>query len=140
VQWVPARDLDGWSLDVMHRNTDEDLPNGIMDFLVIETIRHVATQTGGGLDLNFAVLRGFVSGEDTRWFARWGRATSVGVASRSQIESLWKFNAKYRPRWVPRYVVLGSLDERAGQGLAMAEAEGIADLPVLGRLLGRTSR
>jgi len=140
VQWVPARDLDGWSLDVMHRNTDEDLPNGIMDFLVIETIGHVAAQTGGGLDLNFAVLRGFVSGEDTSWIARWGRATSGRAASRAQIESLWKFNAKYRPRWVPRYVVLGSLDELAGQGLAMAEAEGIADLPVLGRLLGRTPR
>jgi lysyl-tRNA synthetase class 2 len=140
VQWIPARDLNGWSLDVMHRNTDEDLPNGIMDFLVIETIGHVAAETGGGLDLNFAVLRGVVSGEHTGRLARWSRATSGGAAGRARIESLWKFNAKYAPRWVPRYVVLGSLDELAGQGLALAEAEGIAELPVLGRLLGRTSR
>ena len=28
VQWVPAPDLQGWSLDVMCRNTDTDLPNG----------------------------------------------------------------------------------------------------------------
>lgn len=140
VQWVPARDLAGWSLDVMHRNTAEDLPNGIMDFLVLETIGHVAAQTGGGLDLNFAVLRGVVSGERTGWLARFGRATPGASSGRARIESLWRFNAKYQPRWVPRYVVFGSLDEVAGQGLAMAGAEGIGELPVLGRLLGRARR
>ena len=140
VQWVPARDLPGWSLDVMHRNTGEDLPNGIMDFLVIETIKHIAAAGGGGLDLNFAVMRSVVSGESTGWLARLGRTTPGTTPGRTQIESLWRFNAKYRPRWVPRYVVLGSLDALASQGLVLADAEGITELPVLGRLLGRTTR
>jgi len=140
VQWVPARDLDGWSLDVMHRNTDQDLPNGIMDFLVIETIGRVADDSGGGLDLNFAVMRAVVSGEHTGWLARLGRTTPGGASRRAQIESLWRFNAKYRPRWVPRYVVLGSFDAVARQGLVMADAEGIAEIPVLGRFLGRSTR
>jgi len=140
VQWVPARDLAGWSLDVMRRNTDEHLPNGIMDFLVIETIHHVAAESGGALDLNFAVMRSVVSGEHTGWLARLlGRTTASADSGRAQIESLWRFNAKYRPRWVPRYVVLGSIEALASQGLVMADAEGITELPVLGRLLGRTS-
>jgi len=41
---------------------------------------------------------------------------------------------------VPRYVVLGSMDALASQGLVLADAEGINELPVLGRLLGRTTR
>jgi len=140
VQWVPARDLQGWSLDVMRRNTAENLPNGIMDFLVIETIQHVAAGSGGALDLNFAVMRSIVSGEHTGWLARLlGRTTASADSGRAQIESLWRFNAKYRPRWVPRYVVLGSFDTVAGQGLMMADAEGITELPVLGRFLGRTT-
>lgn len=137
VQWVPARDLDGWSLDVTRRNTDADLPNGIMDFLVIETINHIAEQGGGGLDLNFAVLRTLVSGERSGWLARMVRAGPARTSARAEIESLWRFNAKYQPRWVPRYAVLGSIDALASQGLVMADAEGISELPVLGKFLGR---
>jgi lysyl-tRNA synthetase class 2 len=135
-QWVPARDLDGWSLDVMRRNKG-DLPNGIMDFLLIETIQHVAARGGGGLDLNFAFMRAVVSGERKGLLARLGRTTAGQTLGATQVESLWRFNAKYQPRWVPRYIVLGSVDTVAPQGVAMAEVEGITELPLLGRLLGR---
>ena len=139
VQWVPARDLKGWSLDVMRRNTDPDLPNGIMDLAIIETIHHVAGH-GGALGLNFAVIRGVVSGERRGWLARLVRAAPGGTSARTEIESLWRFNAKYQPRWVPRYAVLGSIDTLASQGLVIADAEGIRELPVLGRFLGRRPR
>lgn len=139
VQWVPARDLDGWSLDVMRRDTAAELPNGIVEFLIIETIRHTAASGGGGLDLNFAVMRAVVSGERSGWAARLGRTTAGGALAATQIESLWRFNDKYQPRWVPRYVVLGSLDSLPSQALVMADAEGITELPVLGRFLGRTA-
>ena len=36
-QWVPAADIGGWSLDLMRRRADDDLPNGLMDFVVLET-------------------------------------------------------------------------------------------------------
>ena len=136
VQWVPARDLNGWSLDVMRRSTREGLPNGIMDFLLVETIRHVAAAGGGGLGLNFAVMRSVVAGEYAGPLARVGRGVLNRASGRAQIESLWRFNAKYRPRWVPRYVVLGSVDALAGQGLVMAGAEGFGHLPVLRRPTG----
>jgi lysyl-tRNA synthetase class 2 len=139
VQWVPARSLSGWSLDMMRRNSKTNLPNGIMDFLLIETIRHVASQGGGGLDLNFAVMRAVVSGERNDFLARLGRTTAGGALRATQVESLWRFNAKYQPRWVPRYIVLGTVDALAPQGVVMADAEGLTELPVLGRLLSRKS-
>lgn len=134
-QWVRARDLDGWLLDVMRRNIDADLPNGVMDLLVIQTIMHAAADAGG-LDLNFAVLRAVVSGEDDGWLGWLERTTGRGALVGTQLESLWRFNAKYRPRWVPRYVAVGSFDALVGQGLMMADAEGITELPVLGKFLG----
>ncbi|MFP5348189.1 MAG: bifunctional lysylphosphatidylglycerol flippase/synthetase MprF [Actinomycetes bacterium] len=129
IQWVPAPAIDGLSLDVMRRNTAVALPNGVMDFLVLETIRHVAETTGGGLGLNFAVMRGVLAGERQGTLGRVGRAVLSRASERTQIESLWRFNAKYHPRWVPRYVVLSSLDALASQGLAVAGAEGITELP-----------
>jgi lysyl-tRNA synthetase, class II len=82
-------------------------------------------------------MRTVVSGEDNGLLARLGRTTAGGALGGTQLESLWRFNAKYRPSWVPRYVILGSIDALASQGLVMADAEGITELPVLGRFLGR---
>ena len=52
-----------------------------------------------------------------------------------QIESLWKFNKKYDPWWDPRYVVTGPYLRVAGSGLAIARAESVTEIPVIGPLL-----
>jgi lysyl-tRNA synthetase class 2 len=140
IQWIPAADIDGWSLDVMRRSTDEDIPNGIIDFLILETIHHVATLGGHGLALNFAVMRAVVSGEQNGVARRVGRTLLHKVSDHAQIESLWKFNAKYDPKWRPRYVVLDSVEFMLTQGLVMAGAEGVNRIPVIGRYLGSSSR
>lgn len=54
IQWVPAADLPGWSLDVMRRDTGADVPNGVTDFLIVKTLEHAAAQGAQGLGLNFA--------------------------------------------------------------------------------------
>ncbi|MGV8976802.1 MAG: bifunctional lysylphosphatidylglycerol flippase/synthetase MprF [Cellulomonas sp.] len=135
LQWVPAAGLHGWSLDVMRRSPDRSLPNGLIDFAVIATIFHVAP-SGGALSLNFAVLREVLVGESKTTGARLSRAALRGVSGHAQVESLWKFNAKYDPRWQPRYAVLDSVEFMATQGLVMAGAEGVTELPVVGRFLG----
>jgi lysyl-tRNA synthetase class 2 len=136
IQWMPAADIDGWSLDVMRRSTEADTPNGITDFLILETIQHIAAQGGHGLALNFAVLRTVVSGEQNGVAVRVGRSLLNKVSDHAQLESLWRFNAKYYPVWRPRYVVLDSVEFRLTQGLVMAGAEGVNKVPVVGRYLG----
>ena len=138
IQWAPAPDLEGWSLDVMRHNRDEQLPNGLMDFAIIETIQHVASTGGRALSLNFAVLRSVVAGDRQSAVARASRAAVQRMSGRAQVESLWRFNAKFDPSWFPRYVVLDSVEYLAAQGLAVADAEGATEIPVIGRFLGRS--
>ncbi len=137
IQWVPAAGIDGFSLDVMRRSTAPDVPNGLTDFLIVTTAEHLAGQGLRGLGLNFAVLREIVAGERPGRFAELGRRVLRKLSHRSQIESLWKFNAKYDPEWRARYVILDALDSATAQSLAIAGAEGVTELPGLGRVLRR---
>jgi lysyl-tRNA synthetase, class II len=137
VQWVPAAAVQGFSLDVMRRSTAPDVPNGLTDALVVATAQHLAAQGMRGLGLNFAVLREVVAGEREGTLADLGRRALHALSRSAQIESLWKFNAKYDPEWRPRYVVLDSVEFAAAQSFTIADAEGVAELPVVGRFLGR---
>ena len=79
--------------------------------------------------MNFAVLREAVAGGKS---ASWLEQVVARQASKhAQVESLWRFNAKYDPRWQRRYAAMGSVDLWLTQGLRMAQAEGLAELPVL---------
>jgi len=138
LQWTPATGIGGWSLDVMRRNPAGDLPNGIMDFAIVATIFHLAP-TGGALGLNFAMLREVVASESTSGRARLSKAAVRALTGKTQVESLWRFNSKYDPDWVPRYVVLDSLDQVVLQGFAMADAEGVGEIPLVGRFWARSS-
>ena len=45
-----------------------------------------------------------------------------------QIESLYKFNAKFRPRWEPRFVVYRNTRDLPRIGFAAMQAEGFVNL------------
>jgi lysyl-tRNA synthetase class 2 len=134
-QWVPSADIGGWSLDLMRRRADDDLPNGLMDFLVVETIEHVKASGGHGLALNFAVLREIVAGEREGGLYDLQRRVLQHLSASMQIESLWRYNAKFRPTWRPRYVVVDAVEHAAIHGVAIANAESLCELPLIGRFL-----
>jgi lysyl-tRNA synthetase class 2 len=135
-QFVPASAINGWSLDVMRRSLGEH-PNGLVDFLVVQTIRHVEATGGTGLGLNFATLRAVLAGESG---SRIERRLLEQLSDSMQIESLWRFNAKFHPDWHPRYLVVDAAEHLPAAGAALARAESLWDLPVLGRLLRRGVR
>ena len=56
------------------------------------------------------------------------------------MTSLSAFNEKFGPRWEPRFVVVDAVEFVATQALVMAGAEGVTEVPVLGRFLGPTGR
>ncbi|HXA34077.1 MAG TPA: phosphatidylglycerol lysyltransferase domain-containing protein [Acidimicrobiales bacterium] len=134
-QFVPATGINGYSLDLMRRDPGEH-PNGLLDFALCSTIEHLKADGCGGLSLNFAALRSTLAGEKgdstmqraERWFLK-------RVSSFAQIETLWRFNAKYDPDWLPRYVAFDTAEHLVPVIMAILRAESLWEIPVLGRLL-----
>jgi lysylphosphatidylglycerol synthetase-like protein (DUF2156 family) len=134
-QFVPAPGISGYSLDLMRRDP-ADHPNGLLDFALVSTIEHLRDGGYQGLSLNFATLRSTLSGDKgdgtmqraERWFLK-------KLSSFAQIESLWRFNAKYEPEWLPRYVVFDTAEHLVPVVMAIMRAESLWEIPVLGRLL-----
>ncbi|NBO46452.1 MAG: DUF2156 domain-containing protein, partial [Actinobacteria bacterium] len=92
-QFVPAPSIGGWSLDIMRRDGRQH-PNGMMDFLITETIEYVKARGSSHVSLNFALLRSLVEGEDlpmrgiVRRLLRW-------LVRNVHMDSLYRFNAKF---------------------------------------------
>ena len=84
-QYIPATHVHGYSLDVMRRTADPDAPNGLTDFVIIETINWMAETGLHGLGLNFAIMRDVVAGE--------ARGRAVALDGEVATASLQRHNA-----------------------------------------------
>jgi lysyl-tRNA synthetase class 2 len=139
-QFVPARGIGGYSLDLMRRDRGEH-PNGLIDFALVATIGHLRERGCRGLSLNFAALRSILEGErgdgPTQKVERWALKK---MSSFLQIETLWRFNAKYDPDWLPRYVVYDAAEHMAAVVLAILRAESLSEVPVIGRMIAASER
>jgi lysylphosphatidylglycerol synthetase-like protein (DUF2156 family) len=139
-QFVPSPAIGGFSLDLMRRDPG-DHPNGLLDFALCSTIDHLKQMGMRGLSLNFAAMRSVLEGETgdgvTQRVERWALRRLSGVL---QIETLWRFNAKYEPRWLPRYVVFDSAEQFVPVVVQIMRAESLTEVPVIGRLLTTTKR
>ena len=139
-QFVPAPGFDGYSLDLMRRDKGEH-PNGLIDFALVSSIERFKAQGCRALSLNFAAMRSILEGERgdgvTQRVERWALQK---MSSFLQIETLWRFNAKYGPDWLPRYVVYDGAEHLVPAVLAILRAESLAEVPVIGRVLVRSQR
>jgi lysylphosphatidylglycerol synthetase-like protein (DUF2156 family) len=134
-QYVPAADIDGYSLDLTRRSAAEH-PNGLTDFVIVRTIEHLRATGHRGLSLNFAAMRAVLAGEmgDTMG-RRMEKRVMERLSGTMQIESLWRYNAKFQPAWRRRYLAYDSPENLVAVGLAVASAEQLWELPVIGRFL-----
>ncbi len=134
-QFVPASGIDGYSLDLMRRSVGQH-PNGLLDFILLDTIFHLRASGHRGLTLNFATLRAVLAGETgdgvSQRIERWLLQKMSGTM---QIESLWHFNAKYDPDWRPRYAFYEAPGQLLPAAWAVAKAESFVELPLIGRML-----
>jgi len=134
-QYVPAPGIGGYSLDLMRRDNGTH-PNGLIDFAVVQTIRYLQQRGGGGLGLNFATMRAVLAGETGERTTQRIQAWLLRHMDDSmQIESLWKFNAKFDPDWQPRYAIHDAPENAVAVAIAIAIAESFWELPIVGRLL-----
>ena len=128
VPWGP----DGLSLDLMRR--DRAAQPGVNDFLIVETIKAAEALGVKRLSLNFAVFRAALerggkigAGPVLR---AW-RGLLVFMSRWFQIESLYKFNAKFSPVWIPRFCVFPGTKDALRVGIAALEAEAFIVWPSL---------
>jgi lysyl-tRNA synthetase class 2 len=115
---------DGLSLDLMRR--DRAAQPGLNDFLIVETIKNAQELGVKRVSLNFAVFRAALErGEriGAGPVLRAWRRILIFMSRWFQIESLYKFNAKFSPRWVPRFMVYPNTRDTPRIGLAALEAE-----------------
>ena len=132
-QFVPTPALRGFSLDIMRRDPG-DHPNGLLDYTLCATIEHLRSRGAIGLSLNFAAFRSILDGERgeglTTRTERWALKRLSGIMP---IETLWRFNAKYFPEWLPRYLVYPAAESFLPVVMSTLRAESITELPVIGR-------
>jgi lysyl-tRNA synthetase, class II len=129
---------DGLSLDLMRRDRSAD--NGLNEFLIVKLVETCPALGVTRLSLNFAVFRSALErGERIGAgpvLRMWHRL--LVFASRWwQIETLYRFNVKFRPAWQPRFVSFPSTRDLPRIALAALEAEAFLVRPrLLRRLLG----
>jgi lysyl-tRNA synthetase class 2 len=123
---------DGMSLDLMVRDREAD--PGLNELLIVKAIEAAKSLGIERISLNFAVFRAALergeklgAGPITRMW----RGTLVFFSRWYQIESLYKFNSKFRPVWEPRFVAFRNTRDIPRVGLAYAEAEGFIVPPGL---------
>jgi lysylphosphatidylglycerol synthetase-like protein (DUF2156 family) len=134
-QYVPAPGIAGYSLDLMRRDAGAH-PNGLIDFAVVETIEELRRRGNEGLGLNFATMRAVLAGEAGEGLSQRVQAWMLRrMGDSMQIESLWKFNAKFDPDWQPRYAIYDAPENLLAVAIAVARAESFWELPVIGRFL-----
>ena len=135
-QFVPSPAIDGYSLDLMRRDPGEH-PNGLLDYALCSTIAHLRAHGARGLSLNFAAFRSVLEGApDESAFTRVERWALKRLSGILPIESLWTFNAKYYPTWLPRYLVYPAAESFLPVAAAVFRAESLTEIPVFGRFLG----
>jgi len=123
---------DGLSLDLMRR--DKSGQAGLNDFLIVEAIKAAPALGVKRVSLNFAMFRAALErGERIGAgpvLKAW-RGTLVFLSRWFQIESLYKFNAKFSPVWEPRFFVYPSGRDAPRMAIAALEAEAFLVVPSL---------
>jgi lysyl-tRNA synthetase, class II len=123
---------DGLSLDLMRR--DRNAQPGVNDFLIVEAVKAAHTLGVKRISLNFAVFRSALErGEriGAGPVLRVWRRFLIFISRWFQIESLYKFNAKFCPVWVPRFFVFPGPKDAVRVGVAALEAEAFLVWPRL---------
>jgi len=123
---------DGLSLDLMRR--ERTAQPGVNDFLIVETIKAAQELGIKRVSLNFAVFRSALArGEriGAGPVLRAWRGILLFASRWFQIESLYKFNAKFCPLWVPRFFVFSGTRDAPRVAFAALEAEAFLVWPTV---------
>lgn len=121
-RYVPCKAGHGLSLDAMRR--DAIGPNGVNERMIVDAVAWAREHGIDEVSLNFAAFKGII--EEGAELSRVQAAEAWIIKKLNpyfQIESLYYFNAKFHPRWIPRYLVYRSAGDLAPVAIAALSAE-----------------
>jgi lysyl-tRNA synthetase class 2 len=131
LQFVPWGS-DGLSLDLMRRA--QDSVSGVNELMISETIKYAQSNSISKISLNFATFRSiFEKGErlGAGHITRFNHKVLILLSRFVQMESLYRFNAKFQPVWEPRYILFPSIGHLGRVAIAILRVESF--LPSKGR-------
>ena len=131
LHFVPCYGRSAVSLSFMRR--DPDTPNGLTEFMVATAAGLLRERGLKELSLNFATFARWMHSPSRLHERVLGKVVSA-LNPFFQIESLYRFNAKFFPRWEPRYLVYEGTLGLLRASLAAAWAEGQLPKPRMPRL------
>ncbi|MER7045616.1 phosphatidylglycerol lysyltransferase domain-containing protein [Streptomyces jumonjinensis] len=133
---------DGMSLELMRRDRSAD--PGMNELLIVAALQAAPGLGIERVSLNFAMFRAALARGERLGAGpvlRIWRGLLLFLSRWFQIESLYKFNAKFRPRWEPRFIVFRNARDLPRIGFAAMRAEGFVQLSppslLTGLLTGR---
>jgi lysyl-tRNA synthetase class 2 len=103
---------------------DRDAPNGLVEFMVVRAIEAAREAGQGELSLNFATFGRWIADPASPGERALGRVARLGDRW-FQIESLYRWCAKFFPRWEPRYLLHEGPRSLPRTALAAMRAEGL---------------
>ncbi|MBV9195983.1 MAG: DUF2156 domain-containing protein [Solirubrobacterales bacterium] len=131
LHFVPCYGRPTMSLSFMRR--DPETPNGLTEFMVARAAERLKERGLNEMSLNFAAFAKWIHSPHKRHERVLGKLVALGNPF-FQIESLYRFNAKFFPRWEPRYLVYEGPFGLPRAGIAAMWAEGQLPKPTLRRL------
>jgi lysyl-tRNA synthetase, class II len=123
LHFVPCYGRQAMSLGLMRR--DRDSVNGLTEYLVVSAIEMLGERGIEEVSLNFAAFARLLRTPNGLLERALGRVVAIANPY-FQIESLYRFNAKFSPRWQARYLLYerGPLGfTRAGLAAMWAEGQ-----------------
>jgi len=129
LQFIPWG-TDGLSLDSMRRSPNGD--PGINELLISDTVSFAKSKSITQISLNFATFRSiFEKGErlGASPITRFSHKLLIFLSRFFQMESLYRFNAKFRPVWTPRYIMFPSIRNLMKVAVAILMIESFVPVP-----------
>jgi lysyl-tRNA synthetase class 2 len=128
LHFVPVYGRPAMSLSFMRRH--RDTPNGLTEFMAVRGIEALRDRGVEELSLNFAAFARLMHSPSGPFERFLGKLASI-FNPYFQIESLYRFNAKFFPRWEPRYLLYEGTLGLPRAGVAALWAEGQLPKPTL---------
>nr|WTB32026.1 phosphatidylglycerol lysyltransferase domain-containing protein [Streptomyces sp. NBC_00830] len=120
---------DGISLELMRRDRSAD--PGMNELLIVASLQDAPRLGIERVSLNFAMFRSALARGERLGAGpvlRGWRGLLIFLSRWFQIESLYKFNAKFRPRWEPRFVIYRTSRDLPRISFAAMQAEGFVNV------------